>query len=102
MAASRSFTVSEKASPAIHSPESPGILNGTCNYILSRMSATGEAMDIVLADAQRLGYAEADPTADVDGFDAAAKLVVLAGIAFHRHLGMPEVPRRSIRPLASV
>jgi len=78
-----------------------GILNGTCNYILSRMSATGEAMDIVLADAQRLGYAEADPTADVDGFDAAAKLVVLAGIAFHRHLGMPEVPKRSIRPLAS-
>jgi homoserine dehydrogenase len=78
-----------------------GILNGTCNYILSRMSATGEAMDIVLADAQRLGYAEADPTADVDGFDAAAKLVVLAGIAFHRHLGMPEVPTRSIRPLAS-
>ena len=78
-----------------------GILNGTCNYILSRMSATGEAMDIVLADAQRLGYAEADPTADVDGFDAAAKLVVLAGIAFHRHLKMPEVPRRSIRPLSS-
>jgi homoserine dehydrogenase len=78
-----------------------GILNGTCNYILSRMSATGEAMEIVLADAQRLGYAEADPTADVDGFDAAAKLVVLAGIAFHRHLGMPEVPKRSIRPLAS-
>jgi homoserine dehydrogenase len=78
-----------------------GILNGTCNYILSRMSATGEAMDIVLADAQRLGYAEADPTADVDGFDAAAKLVVLAGIAFHRHLRMQEVPRRSIRPLSS-
>src|SRR5688572_19370175 len=78
-----------------------GILNGTCNYILSRMSATGEAMDIVLADAQRLGYAEADPTADVDGFDAAAKLVVLAGIAFHRHLKMPDVPKRSIRPLSS-
>jgi homoserine dehydrogenase len=78
-----------------------GILNGTCNYILSRMSSTGEAMDIVLADAQRLGYAEADPTADVDGFDAAAKLVVLAGIAFHRHLRMQDVPRRSIRPLSS-
>jgi homoserine dehydrogenase len=78
-----------------------GILNGTCNYILSRMSSTGEAMDIVLADAQRLGYAEADPTADVDGFDAAAKLVVLAGIAFHRHLRMPDVPRRSIRPLSA-
>jgi homoserine dehydrogenase len=58
-------------------------------------------MDVVLADAQRLGYAEDDPTADVDGFDAAAKLVVLAGIAFHRHLKMPEVPRRSIRPLSS-
>jgi homoserine dehydrogenase len=77
-----------------------GILNGTCNYILSRMSATGEAMDIVLADAQRLGYAEADPTADVDGFDAAAKLVVLAGIAFRRHLKMTDVPRRSIRSLS--
>src|SRR5262245_55576723 len=77
-----------------------GILNGTCNYILSRMSATGEAMEIVLADAQRLGYAEADPTADVDGFDAAAKLVVLAGIAFRRHLKMTDVPRRSIRSLS--
>jgi homoserine dehydrogenase len=78
-----------------------GILNGTCNYILSRMSSTGEPMDFVLADAQRLGYAEADPSADVDGLDAAAKLVVLAGIAFHRHLNMPEVPRRSITPLSS-
>ena len=78
-----------------------GILNGTCNYILSRMSATSEAMDVVLADAQRLGYAEADPTADVDGFDAAAKLVVLAGIAFRRHLQLADVPRRSIRPLSA-
>jgi len=78
-----------------------GILNGTCNYILSRMSATSEPMDVVLRDAQRLGYAEADPTADVDGFDAAAKLVVLAGIAFHRHLRLADVPRRSIRPLTS-
>ncbi len=63
-----------------------GILNGTCNYILSRMSDTDEAMDVVLEDAQKLGYAEADPTADVDGYDAAAKLVVLAGIAFRRHV----------------
>jgi len=78
-----------------------GILNGTCNYILSRMAGTGEPMDVVLADAQRLGYAEADPTADVDGLDAAAKLVVLAGIAFHRHLPLADVPRRSIRPLTS-
>ena len=78
-----------------------GILNGTCNYILSRMSSTGEGMDVVLADAQRLGYAEADPSADVDGHDAAAKLVVLAGIAFHRHLTASEIPTRSIRPISS-
>jgi homoserine dehydrogenase len=78
-----------------------GILNGTCNYILSRMAATDEPMDVVLSDAQRLGYAEADPTADVDGLDAAAKLVVLAGIAFRRHVQMVDVPRRSIRPLTS-
>lgn len=78
-----------------------GILNGTCNYILSRMSATQEAMEVVLADAQRLGYAEADPSADVDGHDAAAKLVVLIGVAFRRHLQLAEVPRRSIRPLTA-
>ena len=78
-----------------------GILNGTCNYILSRMSATHEPMEAVLADAQRLGYAEADPSADVDGHDAAAKLVVLVGVAFRRHLQLAEVPRRSIRPLTT-
>jgi homoserine dehydrogenase len=78
-----------------------GILNGTCNYILSRMSATHEPMETVLADAQRLGYAEADPSADVDGHDAAAKLVVLVGVAFRRHLQLAEVPRRSIRPLTA-
>jgi homoserine dehydrogenase len=78
-----------------------GILNGTCNYILSRMSETDEAMDVVLADAQRLGYAEADPTADVDGFDAAAKLVVLAGIAFRRYVAMGDIPTRSIRTIGS-
>ena len=70
-----------------------GILNGTCNYILSRMSASHEPMETVLADAQRLGYAEADPSADVDGHDAAAKLVVLVGVAFRRHLQLAEVPR---------
>jgi homoserine dehydrogenase len=78
-----------------------GILNGTCNYILSRMSDTHEQLEPVLADAQRLGYAEADPTADVDGFDAAAKLVVLAGIAFRRFLKLEDIPRYSIRPISS-
>jgi homoserine dehydrogenase len=78
-----------------------GILNGTCNYILSRMFATDEGLEVVLADAQRLGYAEADPTADVDGHDAAAKLVVLSGIAFRRFLRLDEIPKHSIRPISS-
>lgn len=78
-----------------------GILNGTCNYILSRMAGSDEAMAVVLSDAQRLGYAEADPSADVDGDDAGAKLVVLAGIAFRRHLRLADIPRRSIRPISA-
>jgi homoserine dehydrogenase len=77
-----------------------GILNGTSNYILSRMAESDEAMSVVLADAQRLGYAEADPSADVDGHDAAAKLVVLAGIAFRRHMRLADIPRQSIRPMS--
>jgi len=78
-----------------------GILNGTCNYILSRMAKTDEDLDPVLADAQNLGYAEADPTADVDGYDAAAKLVVLAGIAFRRFIRSDSIPRGSIRTITS-
>ncbi len=59
-----------------------GILNGTCNYILSTMEATGRDFGEVLAEAQALGYAEADPTFDVEGVDAAHKLAILAAIAF--------------------
>ncbi len=59
-----------------------GILNGTCNYILSRMEAEKLPFDVCLADAQRLGYAEADPTFDVGGFDTAHKLAILASLAF--------------------
>jgi homoserine dehydrogenase len=59
-----------------------GILNGTCNYILTEMEATGRAFAEVLAEAQRLGYAEADPTMDVGGFDAAHKITILAALAF--------------------
>ena len=59
-----------------------GILNGTCNYILSEMESTGRAFDDVLKEAQELGYAEADPTFDVDGIDAAHKLTILDAIAF--------------------
>ena len=59
-----------------------GILNGTCNYILTEMEATGRSFADVLAEAQRLGYAEADPTMDVGGFDAAHKVTILAALAF--------------------
>lgn len=59
-----------------------GILNGTCNYILTEMEASGRSFGDVLADAQRMGYAEADPTMDVGGFDAAHKLTILSAIAF--------------------
>ena len=78
-----------------------GILNGTSNYVLSRMKTGDESMDAVLDEARCLGYAEADPSADIDGEDAAAKLVVLAGIAFGRHLPLAEVPRRSIRSITA-
>src|SRR5258705_691 len=78
-----------------------GILNGTSNYVLSRMEAGEVSMASVLDAARRLGYAEADPSADIDGDDAAAKLVVLGGIAFGRHVPLAEVPRRSIRPIAA-
>jgi homoserine dehydrogenase len=59
-----------------------GILNGTCNYILTEMEATGRAFADVLSEAQRLGYAESDPTMDVGGFDAAHKISILAALAF--------------------
>ena len=76
-----------------------GILNGTSNYVLSRMARSHEDMGPVLEDARKLGYAEADPSADIDGDDAGAKLVVLGGIAFRRHLRLTDIPRSSIRPL---
>ena len=59
-----------------------GILNGTCNYILSEMEASGREFGEVLAEAQRLGYAEADPTMDIGGFDAGHKISILAALAF--------------------
>lgn len=65
-----------------------GILNGTCNFILTEMFETGRAFDDVLAEAQALGYAEADPTFDIDGVDAAQKLAILAALAFG---GAPDV-----------
>lgn len=73
-----------------------GILNGTTNYILTRMSSEGAPYSDVLARAQALGYAEADPSADVDGHDAAAKLAILAGIAYDTVVPGDDVPREGI------
>jgi homoserine dehydrogenase len=78
-----------------------GILNGTSNYVLSTMSSGDQSMAEVMIEARRLGYAEADPSADVDGDDAGAKLVVLSGIAFRRHVRLADIPRHSIRPISA-
>src|SRR3954452_5647444 len=79
-----------------------GIVNGTTNFILSEMAATGAAYEDVLARAQQLGYAEADPTEDVNGADAAAKMAILASIAFHAHVRIDQVPHEGIDTLALV
>ena len=73
-----------------------GIVNGTTNYILSAMDSTGADYDSALADASALGYAEADPTADVEGYDAAAKAAILASIAFHTRVTVDDVYREGI------
>ncbi len=73
-----------------------GIVNGTTNYILTQMSERGWGFDEALAEAQRLGYAEADPTADVEGFDAAAKCAILATLAFDTDVTADDVHREGI------
>jgi homoserine dehydrogenase len=73
-----------------------GIVNGTTNFVLSRMDATGAGFAEALAEATALGYAEADPTADVDGFDAASKAAILAGLAFHTRVTAADVHREGI------
>ncbi|MFN3371326.1 MAG: homoserine dehydrogenase, partial [Sphingomonadaceae bacterium] len=77
--------------------EVSGILNGTCNYILTRMADEGLEFADVLADAQALGYAEADPTFDIDGIDAAHKLSILAAIAFGTRPDIAAVEAEGIR-----
>ncbi|MEY4492984.1 MAG: hypothetical protein RL355_333 [Actinomycetota bacterium] len=73
-----------------------GIVNGTTNFILSKMYAEGADYASVLAEAQALGYAESDPTADVEGYDSAAKAAILAGIAFHTNVTSEDVYREGI------
>jgi homoserine dehydrogenase len=76
-----------------------GIVNGTTNFILSEMASTGAPYEDVLARAQELGYAEADPTADVSGADAAAKMAILARLAFHTPVTLDEVSYEGIEQI---
>lgn len=78
-----------------------GIINGTTNYILTRMQTEGGDFADILADAQRLGYAEADPTADVDGLDAADKIAILASLAFGGRIKLPDVHCEGIRQVSA-
>ncbi|MFI6096954.1 homoserine dehydrogenase [Lentzea sp. NPDC051213] len=78
-----------------------GIVNGTTNFILSAMDATGAGYAETLEEASRLGYAEADPTADVDGFDAASKAAILASLAFHTRVTAADVYREGIRQVSA-
>ena len=79
-----------------------GIMNGTCNYILTRMEREGADFATVLADAQKLGYAEANPSLDIDGFDTAHKTSILASLAYGEWFGLDPVHVEGIRDLESV
>jgi homoserine dehydrogenase len=79
-----------------------GILNGTCNYILTEMRQTGREFGVVLTEAQQLGYAEADPSFDVDGIDAAHKLAVLTSLAFNTQVDFKAVHVEGIRHVSAV
>ena len=78
-----------------------GIVNGTTNYILTQMIQCGQDFDTALADAQRLGYAEADPTADVDGLDAMRKICILCDLCFGSNVPPEKVPVTGIRPVTA-
>jgi len=78
-----------------------GIVNGTTNFILTKMDESGAAFGDALAEAQALGFAEADPTADVEGFDAAAKAAILASLAFHSRVTGDDVFREGITKITS-
>ncbi|HNI69872.1 MAG TPA: homoserine dehydrogenase [Marmoricola sp.] len=78
-----------------------GIVNGTTNFILDKMDSTGAGFTDALEEAQQLGYAEADPTADVEGFDAAAKAAILASLAFHTRVTASDVHREGIADVSA-
>ncbi|HMD17899.1 MAG TPA: homoserine dehydrogenase [Terriglobales bacterium] len=79
-----------------------GILNGTCNYILSQIEANGIPFATALREAQKLGFAEADPTEDIDGLDARAKLAILARVGLHCNVRPESIVARSISPIDAV
>jgi len=79
-----------------------GILNGTCNYILSQIESTGIPFATALREAQKLGFAEADPTEDIDGLDARAKLTILARVGLHCNVSAENIPAHSIAAIDSV
>jgi homoserine dehydrogenase len=78
-----------------------GIVNGTTNYVLDKMDSTGAGFADAVEQAQALGYAEADPTAEVEGFDAAAKAAILASLAFHTRVGAKDVYREGITEISA-
>jgi homoserine dehydrogenase len=78
-----------------------GIVNGTTNYILTKMDENGAAFADALKEAQALGFAESDPTADIEGFDAAAKAAILAGLAFHSRVTDSDVYREGISKITA-
>jgi homoserine dehydrogenase len=79
-----------------------GILNGTCNYILSQIECCGASFQAALAEAQKLGYAEADPSEDIDGSDASAKLAILARVGLRSKISPASIARRSIAAIEAL
>jgi homoserine dehydrogenase len=79
-----------------------GIVNGTTNFILDRMESTGADFEEALAEATALGYAEADPTADIEGYDAASKAAILASLAFHSEVAVEKVYREGITSITAM
>ena len=93
--------VLQESLAAAHVERVHGIVNGTTNYILSEMARTGATYESALADAQRLGYAEADPTDDVTGRDAAAKMAIIARLAFDTPVTLDQVPYEGIEHITA-
>jgi homoserine dehydrogenase len=93
--------VLQESLAAAHVERVHGIVNGTTNYILTEMARTGATYESALADAQRLGYAEADPTDDVTGKDAAAKMAILARLAFDTPVHLDQVPYEGIEHITA-